>query len=108
MNSDQKMVAYIGLVLILLVLWGAYRKTITAILFSGNQSGDPNAGTPISPLTGITQFAEHPGVSTGANAGLSFITNNPITAPFTGGLSGQTFPINKAPKNIGPGISLPF
>jgi hypothetical protein len=48
MNADQKLVAFIGLTLIALVLWGVYNPTIKAVLFNTPVKGGAT-GTGVNP-----------------------------------------------------------
>jgi hypothetical protein len=53
MNQDQKMVATLGLILILFVFFTTYRATLSAILFNGppsNSTIGPNLGGGIGSL----------------------------------------------------------
>lgn len=70
MNSDQKMVATIGLILILLVIFGVYRKTLTSILFNapaGNTNYGPNLPSLLNPLNLVNDPSTTNGASTNAN-----------------------------------------
>lgn len=54
MNDDQKLVATIGLVLILLVIFGTYRATLSAILFDAPPSTSSGAAPLVPPSVGTS------------------------------------------------------
>ena len=93
MNSDQKMIATMGLILILFVVFGVYRKTISAILFNAppqNTNIGPNL---LGPLSGLV--------------------SNPVpsaTAPpptdHTNGASTNQVPGPQSTVTVGPGIKV--
>lgn len=90
MNQDQKAVATLGLVLILIVLWTVYKTTLKAILFQQPSSGGNgllNPGTwlnpwtnPISPLNpgvGIPFVSQNQSVTPGVTIPNPSTTTNP-------------------------------
>jgi hypothetical protein len=86
MNGDQRIVATVGLLLVLFVIFGIYRSTISAILF--NSASAPGAGPlevpkNLSPLGGSTGTASGPRDYLPGSSGLGpgALPSEPTTNP---------------------------
>lgn len=81
MNSDQRLVAYIGLFLIIMVLWFKYKPAIKTILFDApttkNVKSGGSGGSLLNPLTDLKRVG---GIITNVNPYTHLLSTNQNTS----------------------------